>query len=92
MFGRGGRINLLLGVYQPETAFWATSKAKARSHRLPHLLLRAPLQDRFFAMELSSMQAPATLLSLADRASAAEALLGLTAHYNRSEEITQPGR
>ena len=34
------------------------------------------------------MQAPATLLSLADRASAAEALLGLTAHYNRSQEIT----
>ena len=41
-------------------------------------------------MEVVSMQAPATLASLADRAFAAEALLGLTAYYGAEEKRASP--
>ena len=67
---------LLLGVYQPETDFWAHQSVPTR------LRDRPPSQPPALAL-MEVMQAPATLTSLADRGEAALALL--------DGACTQPG-
>ena len=69
---------LLLGVYQPETDFWAHQSVPTR------LRDRPPSQPPALAL-MEVMQAPATLTSLADRGEAALALLDGAC---RSQEMT----